>query len=147
MNLMAFLSSHSDRLERERLIALVARPLRALFAQIESGETLEVDGVPVFYGPNPDRPGELDYSTLIPIGPNVRTWALFMERAGCKGTTLLHTMADRLDEGKPLTPRMVEKARQEFEEGVKRMSRQSFAVLGRAATDTAIKCHMDAVTV
>ena len=56
------------------------------------------------------------------VGPAIRGWIDCWQRiAPDIGTRKLQYLADRLDADKPITPRLVEQARDEFEQTIKRI--------------------------
>lgn len=109
------------RLERERRASIIARPMRELFALLASGEVYEIDGQPVMRMPECD-PLTGVRAEWCAIGPAVRGWVDCWQRiAPDIDTTHMQILADRLEADKPITPRLVERARDEFEATIARI--------------------------
>ena len=109
------------RAERERKANVIARPMRNLMDMLKQGEVYEIDGRAVMRMPEVDE----QFATRAEwceIAPAIRGWIDCWKRiAPDIGTRKLQYLADRLDADKPITPRLVEQARDEFEQTIKRI--------------------------
>ena len=118
----AWLDKSLQRIEKERKANVIAKPMREMFALLATGEVFEADGQPVMRMPEPGG-GELkDRAQWCAIGPAMQGWADCWERIS-PDLPLQHIryLADRLSGDKPLTPRLVEQARDEFEGTIRRI--------------------------
>lgn len=106
------------RIERLERAERIAAPMRDMFYMLEQGEVFAVGGVSVMRMP---ELGD-DRAAWCAAGPAIRGWIDCWRRiAPDIGTKKLQYLADRLDADKPLTPRLVEQARDEFEQTIKRI--------------------------
>ena len=106
------------RIERRERAESIAKPMRELFDMLAMGEVFEVDGVSVMQMP---EVGD-ERAAWCAVGPAIRGWIDCWKRiAPDIGTRKLQYLADRLDADKPITPRLVEQAREEFEQTIKRI--------------------------
>ena len=106
------------RIERQERAEEIARPMREMFVMLEQGEVFEVDGVSVMQMP---ELGD-ERAAWCAVGPAIRGWIDCWQRiAPDIGTRKLQYLADRIDADKPITPRLVEQARDEFEQTIKRI--------------------------
>lgn len=106
------------RIERQARAEEIARPMREMFVMLEQGEVFEVDGVSVMRMP---ETGD-EHAAWCAVGPAIRGWIDCWQRiAPDIGTKKLQYLADRLDADKPITPRLVEQARVEFEQTIQRI--------------------------
>lgn len=106
------------RVERTRQAEVTAKPMRELFDMLAQGEVYEVDGVSVMHMP---ETGD-EHAAWCAVGPAIRGWIDLWSRIGPDiGTSKMRYLADRLDDDKPLTPRLVEQARAEFEATIARI--------------------------
>lgn len=114
----AFIQRGIMRTERERRASIIARPMRAMFDMLESGEVHDIDGHAVMRLP---EFGEKD-AEWCAIAPAVRGWIDCWKRiAPDLAAYRLEVLADRLEQDKPITPRLVEQARAEFEAHIARI--------------------------
>ena len=112
------ISAGLARIERQERAEEIARPMREMFALLEQGEVFEVDGVSVMQMP---ELGD-ERAAWCAVGPAIRGWIDCWQRiAPDIGTKKLQYLADRLDADKPVTPRLVEQARGEFEQTIQRI--------------------------
>lgn len=119
--LPAWLQRGIDRAERERRANVIARPMRNLMDMLKQGEVYEIDGRAVMRMPEIDE----QFATRAEwceIAPAIRGWIDCWGRLA-PDLRLYHMglLADRLEADKPLTPRLVEQARDEFEQTIKRI--------------------------
>ena len=106
------------RIERKEEAERIAAPMRELFDMLAQGEVFELDGVSVMHMPVMGDERE----AWCAVGPAIRGWVDCWKRiAPDIGTRKLQYLADRLDADKPITPRLVEQARYEFEQTIKRI--------------------------
>lgn len=106
------------RIERQERAEEIARPMREMFVMLEQGEVYEVDGVSVMQMP---ELGD-EHAAWCAVGPAILGWIDCWQRiAPGIGTKKLQYLADRLDADKPVTPRLVEQARSEFEQTIQRI--------------------------
>ena len=120
--LPAWLQRGIARAERERKANVIARPMRNLMDMLRQGEVYELDGRAVMRMPEIDE----QFATRAEwceIAPAIRGWIDCWQRLA-PDLRLYHMgmLADRLDADKPLTPRLVEQAREEFDRTVSRIA-------------------------
>ncbi len=113
------ISAGLARIERKQEAERIAAPMRELFDMLAQGEVHEIDGVSVMHMP---ETGD-EHAAWCAVGPAIRGWIDCWKRiAPDIGTRKLQCLADRLDADKPLTPRLVEQARDEFDATVARLA-------------------------
>lgn len=117
-----WLQAGIDRAERERKAAVIARPMRNLMDMLAQGEVYEIDGMAVMRMPEVDE----QFATRAEwcaIAPAIRGWIDCWKRLAPDISTYhMGVLADRLDADKPLTPRLVAQAREEFDATVARIA-------------------------
>jgi len=110
-----------NRAERERKANVIARPMRNLMDMLAQGEVYEIDGRAVMRMPEIDE----QFATRAEwceIAPAIEGWRDCWQRlAPDISTYYLGILAARLRDDKPLTPRLVEQAREEFDATVARL--------------------------
>lgn len=112
------ISAGLARIERKEKAERIAAPMRELFDMLAQGEVFELDGVSVMHMPAMGDERE----AWCAVGPAIRGWIDCWQRiAPDIGTRKLQYLADRIDADKPITPRLVEQARAEFDETVARI--------------------------
>ena len=112
------ISAGLARIERKQEAERIAAPMRELFDMLALGEVFEVDGVSVMQMP---EVGD-ERAAWCAVGPAIRGWIDCWQRiAPDIGTRKLQYLAGRIDADKPITPRLVEQARDEFEQTIKRI--------------------------
>lgn len=112
------ISAGLARIERKEEAERIAAPMRELFDMLAHGEAFELDGVSVMHMPAMGDERE----AWCAVGPAIRGWIDCWKRIApdiC--TSKLQYLADRLDADKPITPRLVERAREEFDATVARL--------------------------
>ena len=112
------ISAGLARIERKEEAERIAAPMRELFDMLAQGEVFELDGVSVM---NMPAMGD-EREAWCAVGPAIRGWIDCWQRIApdiC--TRKLQYLADRIDADKPITPRLVEQARDEFEQTIKRI--------------------------
>lgn len=138
----AFIQRTIYRTERERRANILARPMRAMFDLLESGEVLEIDGHPVMEMPKyADQQAE-----YCAIAPAMRGWIDLWERIAPVDTYHIAVLADRLEQDKPITPRLVEQAREQFESCIRMIPNIEHGRIESAIRTTQIKWAMEGVT-
>ena len=117
----AWLAAGLHQAEKERKAAVIARPMRAMFALLATGEVLEIDGSPVMRMPEIDD-GVTERAQWCAIAPAIEGWIDCWQRLA-PDISLYHlrVLAQRLANDKPITPRLVEQAREEFEATIRRI--------------------------
>ena len=112
------ISAGLARIERKEKAERIAAPMRELFDMLAQGEVFELDGVSVMHMPAMGDERE----AWCAVGPAIRGWIDCWGRLA-PDLRLYHmgVLADRLDDDKPLTPRLVEQARAEFDATVQRL--------------------------
>jgi hypothetical protein len=130
------------RAEKQRKAAVIASPMRALFALLATGEVHEIDGLPVMRMPECDD-GVTERATWCAIAPAIRGWCDFWARIAAD-IRLYHmgVLADRLERGQAVTPRLVEQAREEFEATIGRIPALAEGAILSAITTTKISWAM-----
>ena len=112
------ISAGLARIERKEEAERIAASMRELFDMLAQGEVHEIDGMSVM---NMPAMGD-EHAAWCAVGPAIRGWIDCWKRiAPDIGTRKLQYLADRLDADKPITPRLVEQARDEFEQTIKRI--------------------------
>ena len=112
------ISAGLARIERKEEAERIAAPMRELFDMLAQGEVFEIDGVSVM---NMPAMGD-EHAAWCAVGPAIRGWIdLWARIAPDIDTTKMRYLAGRLDADKPITPRLVEQARDEFEQTIKRI--------------------------
>ena len=112
------ISAGLARIERKEEAERIAAPMRELFDMLAQGEVHEIDGMSVM---NMPAMGD-EREAWCAVGPAIHGWIDCWKRiAPDIGTRKLQYLADRLDADKPITPRLVEQARDEFEQTIKRI--------------------------
>ena len=123
------------RIERRERAESIAKPMRELFDTLALGEVFELDGVSVMHMP---ETGE-EHAAWCAVGPAIRGWIdLWARIAPDIDTTKMRYLADRLDADKPITLRLVEQARGEFEATISRIPDLTEGAIGDAIVRTKI---------
>jgi hypothetical protein len=119
--LPAWLQRGIDRTEKERKAALISRPMRNVMDMLARGEVYEIDGRPVMRMPEIDT--ELSArADWCEVAPALEGWRDCWNRlAPDISTYYIGVLAERLRNNKPITPRLVEQARAEFDATIARI--------------------------
>ena len=118
----AWLNARLHRIERERRAAAIARPMREMFAMLATGEVFEADGQAVMLMPEISNGEMKERAQWRSIAPAMNGWADCWQRlAPDIPVQYIRYLAQRLADDKPLTPRLVEQARDQFEETIHRL--------------------------
>lgn len=121
MKLPAWLQRGIDRAERERRSNVIARPMRNLMDMLSRGEVYEIEGRAVMPMPEVDEQFA-QRAEWCEIAPAIDGWRDCWARLAPDISTYhLGVLATCLREDKPITPRLVEQAREEFDETVARI--------------------------
>lgn len=108
------------RQAKEQRAAEIARPMRELFRQLKTGEVFEVDGKAVMAMPELDESLRQSATDLVEIAPAILGWVDCWSRLAPRlRQDKLRCLADLLDRGKTVTPRLVELASDQFESAVR----------------------------
>lgn len=109
--------------DRERRCKAATEPMRLLFDALATGEVYEIGGIPSVRIPVTNEVTQRTELRWVVISYAVRGWAAFWaEMAPRLPVARLHYLADRLESDKPLTPRLVAQAREEFDACVEHMA-------------------------
>lgn len=109
------------RAERERRANVIARPMRNLMDMLAQGEVYEIDGRAVMRMPEVDEQFA-QRAEWCEIAPAIDGWRDCWQRLAPDISTYRRgILAQRLREDKPITPRLVEQARAEFDATVLRL--------------------------
>jgi hypothetical protein len=110
-----------DRTEKERKANMIARPMRNLMDMLAQGEVYEIDGRAVMKMPEIDEQFA-ERAEWCAVAPALDGWRDLWQRIAPDISTYhLGVLAGRLREDKPITPRLVEQARAEFDATVNRL--------------------------
>lgn len=129
------ISAGLARIERKEKAERIAAPMRELFDMLAQGEVFELDGMSVMHMP---AMGD-EHAAWCAVGPAIRGWIDCWQRiAPDIDTTKMRYLADRLDADKPITLRLVEQARGEFEATISRIPDLTEGAIGDAIVRTKI---------
>lgn len=121
LGIPAIIAAGIRRAEKERRAAVIARPMRNLMDMLKQGDVYEIDGRAVMRMPEIDE----QFATRAEwceIAPAIEGWRDCWQRlAPDISTYYLGVLAARLRDDKPITPRLVEQARAEFDRTVARI--------------------------
>ena len=128
------------RAEKARKADIIAKPMRAMFSLLSGGELLEIAGEAVMAMP---EIGERD-AEYCAIAPAMLGWVDCWSRiAPDINTARIRYLAERLAAGKSITPRLVEQAREEFEQTVARIPDVPDGAILSAITTTQIAWEIE----
>ena len=140
-----WLQAGIDRAERERKANIIARPMRNLMDMLRQGEVYEIDGRAVMRMPEIDE----QFATRAEwceIAPAIEGWRDCWQRlAPDISTYCLGVLAARLRDDKPITPRLVEQARAEFDAMVARIPEIEDGRISSAIRTTEIAWEMEKI--
>jgi hypothetical protein len=127
-----------DRIEKERRAAVIAKPMRNMFDLLATGEAYEYEGRVVMKMPEVDHP-YAERAEWVEVAPAIEGWIDCWQRIAPDIRTYhMGILADRLRQDKPITPRIVEQARAEFEATVARLPDIPDGQINSAITTTQI---------
>ena len=131
------------RAERERKANVIARPMRNLMDMLKQGEVYEIDGRAVMRMPEIDE----QFATRAEwreIAPAIEGWRDCWQRLAPDISTYhLGVLAARLRDDKPITPRLVEQARAEFDATVARIPEIEDGKIASAIRTTEIAWELE----
>ncbi len=123
----------------------IARPMRALFDQLATGEVYEAEGEPCMRMPPVDKSLD-DGAEWCAIAPALLGWIdLWSMIAPSLPTNELGYLAARLQHDKPLTLRLVEKARHQFEATIAQIPKLPAGAIKAGILNTEIKWAMEGI--
>jgi hypothetical protein len=140
-----WLQQRLARIERERKAALIARPMRNLFDGLARGEAFEANGKIIMRMPEMDSDfaKEADW---VEVAPAIEGWIDCWARIAPDISTYhMRILAERLAADKPITPRLVEQAREEFDATVARIVDTPDGVISGAITTTQIAWELEKI--
>lgn len=132
-------------IHRKNQMEEIARPMRELFDQLATGEVFLVDGQASMRLPELDPIARLaDETEWVAVAPCIRGWIDCWKRLAPRlNLQRMQYVADRLDQGKDVTPRLVEHARAEFEQTITRLHDMPDGAIKQAITTTQIGWEVD----
>ena len=109
------------KIEKREKAQIIAAPMRALMDLLATGEAYEADGRVVMSMPDIDE-RFAERAEWVEVPPAIEGWRDCWKRlAPDISTYYLGVLAARLRDDKPITPRLVEQARAEFDSTVARI--------------------------
>lgn len=139
----AIIAAGIRRAEKERRAAVIARPMRNLMDMLKQGEVYEIDGHAVMRMPEIDE----QFATRAEwceIAPAIEGWRDCWQRLAPDISTYhLGVLAARLRDDKPITPRLVEQARAEFDATVARIPEIEDGKIASAIRTTEIAWELE----
>lgn len=136
--LPAWLERSIDKAEKERRTAVIARPMRNLFDILAQGEAYEYEGKVVMRMPEIDR-RFAEKADWVEVAPAIEGWIDCWKRLAPDISTYhMGVLAKRLNANEPITPRLVEQARAEFDATVARLVEIPDGQISSAITTTMI---------
>ena len=143
LGIPAIIAAGIRRAEKERRAAVIARPMRNLMDMLRQGEVYEIDGRAVMRMPEIDE----QFATRAEwceIAPAIEGWRDCWQRlAPDISTYYLGVLAARLRDDKPITPRLVEQARAEFDATVARIPEIEDGKIASAIRTTEIAWELE----
>lgn len=131
------------KIERAKRTEEIARPMREMFDLLQSGETMEINGMPVMRLPEIDAAYD-EGADLCAIPPALSGWAACWEKITPDISAYhMRVLADRLAQDKEITPRLVELARMEFDATVARIPETPDGVISSAIVACQIKWEFE----
>ena len=139
----AIIAAGIRRAEKERRAAVIARPMRNLMDMLKQGEVYEIDGRAVMRMPEIDEQLAAR-AEWVEIAPAIEGWRDCWQRlAPDISTYYLGVLAARLRDDKPITPRLVEQARAEFDATVARIPEIEDGKISSAIRTTEIAWELE----
>ena len=118
---VASITRAMQKIEMREKAHIIAAPMRALMDLLATGEAYEIDGRVVMSMPDIDE-RFAERAEWVEVPPAIEGWRDCWQRlAPDISTYYLGVLAARLRDDKPLTPRLVEQARHEFDATVQRL--------------------------
>ena len=139
----AIIAAGIRRAEKERRAAVIARPMRNLMDMLKQGEVYEIDGRAVMRMPEIDEQLAAR-AEWVEIAPAIEGWRDCWQRLAPDISTYhLGVLAARLRDDKPITPRLVEQARAEFDATVARIPEIEDGKIASAIRTTEIAWELE----
>lgn len=136
----------AERARRSAQADEIARPMRAMFAMLAGGEVVEVQGRAAMDMPELDASLRQTHTDWVEIAPALRGWIdLWARIAPDLRTYHLGILATCLDTWRPITPRLVEQAREEFEACITRIPALPTGTIRSGILTTQIGWEMERV--
>ena len=118
---VASIARAMQKIEMREKAQIIAAPMRALMDLLATGEAYEIDGRVVMSMPDIDAQFA-ERAEWVEVPPAIEGWRDCWQRlAPDISTYYLGVLAARLRDDKPITPRLVEQARVEFDATVARI--------------------------
>ena len=119
---VASITRAMQKIEMREKAHIIAAPMRALMDLLATGEAYEIDGRVVMSMPDIDAQFA-ERAEWVEVPPAIEGWRDCWQRlAPDISTYYLGVLAARLRDDKPITPRLVEQAREEFDATVQRIA-------------------------
>lgn len=133
------------KIEKREKAQIIAAPMRALMDLLATGEAYEADGRVVMRMPDIDE-RFAERAEWVEVPPAIEGWRDCWQRlAPDISTYYLGVLAARLRDDKPLTPRLVEQARAEFDATVARIPDIPDGVISSAILTTQLAWELEKV--
>lgn len=143
LGIPAIIAAGIRRAEKERRAAVIARPMRNLMDMLRQGEVYEIDGRAVMRMPEIDERLS-ERAEWCEIAPAIEGWRDCWQRLAPDISTYhLGVLAARLRDDKPITPRLVEQARAEFDATVARIPEIEDGKIASAIRTTEIAWELE----
>ena len=131
------------KIEMHDRAQIIAAPMRALMDLLATGEAYEIDGRVVMAMPDIDRP-LAERAEWVEVPPAIEGWRDCWQRlAPDISTYYLGVLAARLRDDNPITPRLVEQARAEFDATVARIPEIEDGKIASAIRTTEIAWELE----
>lgn len=137
------------RANREASAWAFCRPMRNVLMQLRSGVVDEIaETGEVFIDMATVDSTRRDLPAVVPIGAAIHGWICVCERLDDKLKTYrLRVLADRLNAGQEITERLVEQAREEFDDTVRRIVDLPDGAIKSAVMTTQIAWEVEKLSV
>lgn len=147
--IISAVSDGQRRHQQRQNAQIIAAPMRELFDLLEAGEVHELNGQAVMRKPmyaTSAHVSDADPSEWINIAHAINGWIDCWQRIDASISTYhMAVLAKKLETDKPITPRLVAQAREEFERLVKRMGNLPAGVMASAVTSTRIAWEFERI--
>lgn len=131
------------KIEKREKANIIAAPMRALMDLLATGEAYEIDGRVVMSMPDIDA-RFAERAEWVEVPPAIEGWRDCWQRLAPDISTYhLGVLAARLRDDKPITPRLVEQARAEFDATVARIPEIEDGKIASAIRTTEIAWEME----
>lgn len=133
------------KIERREKAQTIAQPMRNLMDLLATGEAYEIDGRVVMEMPDIDAKFA-ERAEWCEVSPAIFGWIDCWQRlAPDISTKRMKILAERLRDDKPITPRLVEQAREEFDATVDRIPDIPDGVISSAILTTQLVWELEKV--